>query len=315
MTDLLTAIQNLKGLDGYIASFATNKPARFEHLGCKSFSYLLKLPFFDSENDNSSIPYRVVWRGSESTWTRAPGGADGLIYAYGFCMMLEATLQKGRPQWSQEFAPCVNHYDAFLTEVGVRSVDCYLLLLLTKLNDYTYTSIKQKVTEKCRFVLLPVSMLASILETYALAFTATHSDLRLLWDDMLDCCERSADKEDFLLRIEDAIRRWQSDLLHKERRVFVGAKSYRVLYKLGGYGSLSQILSDLYGDSVVTEFFGILGRRLSPNDIEASLEQERLAYRAQSVPGDIIYVPVPFPDVKGRVKGMIKELENAITGY
>lgn len=315
MTDLISAIHSLKNLDSYIASFAdSEQTARFEHLSCGSFSYLLKLPFYDKETDDISKPHRVVWQGIERTWTGAPGSADGLVHAYGFSIVLEATLQKGRRQWSQEFAPCVNHYDTFLAEAGIRSTDCYLLLLVTELNDYTYMSIKQKVTEKCRFVLLPVSALTSILETYDLAFTATHSDLQVLLNDVRDCCECSADKDDFLQRVEDAIKRWENELLHKERRVFVGAKSYRSLHKLGGHGSLSKIFSDLYDDSIVTEFFAHLGRPLETNDIETSLEQERLAYRAQSVPGDILYVPVPFRDVEGRAKVLIKELEDAATG-
>jgi hypothetical protein len=315
MTDLHAAIQNLKSLDTYIGGFPVKKqPAGFEHLGCKSFSYLLRLPFFDSENDDTTISHRVVWQGSESTWAKSPGDADGIVRAHEFCIVLEATLQKDRKQWSQEFAPCVNHYDACLAELGLSNVNCYLLLLLTDLNDYTYTSIKQKTKEKCRFVLLTIPMLADVLETYALAFAATHSDLRLLLEDLLYCCERSEDKADFLLRADNAIKHWRTDLLDKERRIFVGARSYRALHKLGGVGSLSEILSCLYDDSIVTEYFDILGRRLITTDIEVSLDEERLAYKAQSVPGDKIYVPMPFSDVKGRVKVLIKELENAATG-
>lgn len=312
MTTLYRAIQNLKTLDTYIGSFPSkNQPARFEHLGCKSLSYLLRLPFFDSTSDESTIPHKVVWQGSESTWSKSPGGADGIIRAHEFCMVLEATLQKGRRQWSQEFATCVNHYDACLAGLGLSNVDCYLLLLLTDLNDYTYTSIKQKTKEKCRFVLLTVSMLVDLLQTYAVAFAAAHSDLRLILEDLIYCCEHSEDKLDFLLRANDAIKNWRTDLLLKEKRVFVGVRSYHALYKLGGMGSLSQILSYLYDDSIVTEYFTILGRRLIPTDIEISLDEERLAYKAQSVPGDKIYVPMPFSDINSRVKILLKELENA----
>lgn len=74
---------------------------------------------------------------------------------------------------------------------------------------------------------------------------------------------------------------------------------------------MSQILSYLYDDSIVTEYFTILGRRLIPTDIEISLDEERLAYKAQSVPGDKIYVPMPFSDINSRVKILLKELENA----
>lgn len=315
MTDLRTVIQNLKTLNAYIGGFPSKKqPAVFEHLGCKSFSYSLKLPLFDSENDDATISHRVIWKGSESTWAKSPGNADGIVHAHGFCIVLETTLQKNRKQWSQEFAPCVNHYDACLAEFGLNNINCYLLLLLTDLNDYTYTSIKQKTKEKSRFVLLTVPMLIKILETFTLAFTATHSDFGLLLDDLLYCCEHSENKADFLLRADNAIQQWRTDLMDKERRIFVGARSYRALHKLGGVGSLSQILSCLFDDSVVTEYFGILGRRLIITDIERSLDEERLAYKAQSVPGDKIYVPMPFPDVKGRVKVLLKELENAVAG-
>lgn len=315
MTNLQNAIAAIQNLDSYLAGFSrTERPARFEHLSCKSFGYFLKLPFFDQETDDISKQHRVVWHGVERTWTPAPGGADGLVHAYGFWIVIEATLQRGRLQWSQEFVPCVNHYDTFLADAGLRSTDCYLILLVTELNDYTFTSIKQKVTEKCRFVLLPVSAFAGILETYSLAFAATHSDLQVLLQDILDCCERSSDKDDFLQRLEEAIKSWKNELLYKERRAFVGAKSYRSLHKRGGYGSLSQILLDLYNDSVVMDFFTHLGRRLETEDIEKSLEQERLAHKAQNVPGDIIYVRIPFRDVEGRIRVLIKELEDATTG-
>lgn len=315
MTDLLDAVQDIQNLDSYIAGFTwLEQPARFENLCCRSFSYFLNLPFYDQETVDTSKQYKIVWRGVERTWTTAPGGADGIAQAYGFYVVIEATLQKGREQWSQEFAPCVNHYDMFLTDEGLRSTDCYLMLLVKELNDYTFTSIKQKVKEGNRFILLPISALASIMETYSLAFTATHSDLQVLLNDMIDCCKLSTDIDDFLQRVEEAINRWKNELLHKEQRVFVGARSYRSLHKRGGLGSLSQILSDLYDDSIVTKFFAHLGRRLETNDIETSLEEERLAHKAQRVPGDVIYVPVPFRDVKGRVKVLIKELEDAVKG-
>lgn len=315
MTDLLDTIHNIQNLDSYIAGFTwAEQPARFENLSCRSFSYFLKLPFYDQETDDTSKQYKIVWRGIERTWIRAPGGADGIARAHGFCVVIEATLQRGREQWSQEFAPCVNHYDTFLNNEGLSSTECYLMLLVTELNDYTFTSIKQKVNEGCRFIILNASALASIMETYSLAFTATHSDLQVLLNDIIYCCKLSTDKDDFLQRLAEAIKHWKNEVLYKEQRVFVGARSYRSLYKLRGFGSLSEILSELYGDSIVMEFFTHLGRRLETKDIETSLEEERLAYKAQKVPGDIIYVPVPFRDVEGRAKVLIKELEDAATG-
>jgi len=314
MVDLQTALVNLSNLGAYIASFPQEQQAaRFEYLGCESFSYMLKLPFYNGDNDDNSIKHRVLWRGSKAKWANAPAGPDGVIFAYGFYVLLEATLLTGRSQWSREFSPCVDHYEAFLKEVGLERGDCYLGMLLTEVNHHTYNSIKQKVIEKCRFVLLPVSILIRILETYKLAFTATNSDLRLLLVDILDCCERSTDLEDFLQRTSDAVDLWRSVLLDRESRIFVGAKSYKALYKLGGHGSVSEVFSDLYDDSVVTNYFIALGRKLTATEIEISLEQERLAYRASKVPGDILYVPIPFHDVKGRVKIIIKELEDVVT--
>jgi hypothetical protein len=314
VTDLLDVIGKFKNLGAYLGSFSQKiQPTRFEHLSCKSFSCLLGLPFFDSSNDDASIPHRVVWRGIEQTWVKAPEGADGLAHAHGFCIVIEATLRRNRTQWSHEFVPCVNHYNEFLASTGITSTNCYLLLLVTKLNNYTFASIKQKVTEGCRFIILPVHILTDILETYALAFTATHSDLKVLLDKLIDCLGRSVDIDDFMQRLDDETRRWKKELLDNERRVFVGAKSYRSLNRRGGYGSLSEIFSDLYGDSVVKEFFTQLGRPLETSDIETSLNEERLAYRAQNVLRDVLYSSVPFQDIESRAKILIKELEDATT--
>jgi len=141
---------------------------------------MLRLPFYTVDNDESSTKHRVVWHGSEANWSRVGGTVDGSVYAYAFCAVVEATLKTGNRQFYDEFMRSLQHYERFLSETDVKSEDCYLLLVMTELNNHTYTVIKQKVKERCRYVLLPVSNLVTMLETYALAVTARHADLRLL---------------------------------------------------------------------------------------------------------------------------------------
>jgi len=313
MANLETAIENLRDLGAYLASFATEqRSTRFEHLVTKSLSHMLRLPFYTVDNDDSSIQHRVVWNGSEVNWSRGGGTVDGIIYAYAFSIVVEATLKTGNRQFYDEFVRSLEHYQSFLNETDVRSEDCYLLLVMTELNNHTYTAIKQKVKERCRYVLLPISNFATMLETYTLAVTARHADLRLLLEKILACCEHSASMPNFLERSKEEIERWQQGVLEKEKSLFVGAKSYKALNSFGRQAGAGEIYSELYSDSMVVHYFQAMGYELSYDDIVSSLERERLAYKAENIPsGEGVYFPLPFPDVKGRVKIFIEELENA----
>ena len=313
MTDLQNAIANLKDCKTYINSFPPKEQSsRFEHLIAKSISYTLRIPFFTADTDDPTVINRVVWNGRETDWSRVEGKPDGVVYAYKYISLLEATLKQGARQWSQEFARGIAHYEAFVSETGISHEDCHLIMFVTELHDDTYNSVKTKIKEGCCYVIIPISNLITILETYSLAFTALHSDMRLLFTNIKDCCERSSDKEDYLARVNGEVSRWKAKLLEDEKNMVVGIKSYKAIKNFGEYASLSQIFDLLYSDVFVFNYFKEIGSNLSPADIEISLKQERLAYKASGLPlGEGIFAAVPLFDIKGRAKVFIKELENA----
>jgi hypothetical protein len=315
MPNLQTVTDNIKRLDAYLESYLLEqRSTRFEHLVTKSLGHMLRLPFYNFDNDDSSISHRVVWNGSEAKWTRVGGTVDGTVFAYEFCAVVEATLKTGNRQFYDEFTRSLKHYENFLSTTGTKSEDCYLLLIMTELNNETYTAIKQKVTENCRHVLLPISSLVIILETYTLAVTARHADFRLLLEKILSCCKYSSNMINFLQQSTDEIQRWRQGVLLKEKSLFLGAKSYKALRSFGRQAGASEIYGELNCDSVVARYLATMGHELSYDDITKSLECERLAYKAENLPsGEGIYFPLPFPDVKGRIKIFIEELENAGT--
>jgi hypothetical protein len=311
--DLPTLIGNLRKYKTFIAGFPLEQQAsRIEHLFARSLSLALRLPFYTLDNDDSNVKHRVVWNGSKTNWTRGEGTPDGIVYAHEYCILLEATLKTGTKQWTQEVSRSLQHYEDFAQQTGLRSQDCYLLMLVTELNSHTYTMVKQKVKERCCYVLLPVANLVSVLETCALAFTIRHADLRLLFGKIMDSCERSVAVADFLTKSAEEVGQWRVDRLENEQSLFVSAKSYRVLKHMGRHAGVSEIYGQLYSDSSVAQYFEALGRTLTYNDIVDSLERESLAYKAENIPsGEAIYFPVPFLDIKDRVKTFIREMENA----
>lgn len=313
MADLRTLLANLRDLEPYLSQVPPpQQSARFEHLVTEALSHILHLPFYTKDNDDTSVEYRVVWNGSTVNWSKAPGGLDGIACAYEFCMLLEATLKTGKPQWAQECAPCIDRYGSFVAGTGRDKRDCYLLMILTELHDYTYTSIKERAAQGDHFVLLPVAQLATVLETISLAFTTKHLDIRLLWNSLQDCCAKSEHKDDFLNHAVANVTAWQNELLKKEKTTFLGIKSYHAMRRIGNVAATSEILQQLYGDSIVERYYRTLDATLNPSDIEASLEQEKLGYCAGRIlTGEPLYAPVPILDVKGRARLFIKELENA----
>jgi len=116
----------------------------------------------------------------------------------------------------------------------------------------------------------------------------------------------------FLERSKEEILRWQQGVLEKEKSLFVGAKSYKALNSFRRQAGASEIYSKLDSDSMVLHYFETMGYDFSYDEIISSLERERLAYKAENIPsGEGIYFPLPFLDVKGRVRIFIEVLENA----
>lgn len=312
-TKLNVIIDQLVDFEKYLETFPPEeRSSRFEYIIAEGFSRIFNLPLLTTEQDDKTRKHRIIWNGKIDERKTMPKferikGPDAYIYAHEFTVLLEATLKVGYKQWSQEYARAIEHYTDFTKTADKQS--CYLFFIPTELYQDSYTAIKQKCSEKCHYVILPLANFITILKTYELAFTASHIDLRQLLIKVIHCCEWSEDKDDFLTRINTLINDWQNKILRSEKYMFLSIKSYvRLVKGTKRYASLSEIYSDLSTDDFVRRYYSTLGTRFVDTDIIISLERERLAYEAENIPDDKIFCAVPIYDVKARVRTFIQGL-------
>ena len=306
MTSSKTILENLTSITAYLDQFHPSlRSAYFEKLIAETFSNILYLPFYTSDNDDPNIPCRLTWQGNniKSVSKAPPGKPDAIAYCYSYCLIIEATQKNSVNQWTQEFAQSIRHCDDFCKQTNIHQKYVFILLVCTKLFNDTYQSIKNYIREeKSKIIPIEVPGLEKILQASILAFTLRQLDLCRLFHQINDCISKSSSLTDFSKLVGSVIIKWQKDILKLERNVFIGVKSYEVMLKIGrSYIGMSEILKELNEDPIVNQYLDIIGEKIQCEIIENCLIQQSFASRiAITFDGEKLFEPVPCVDFKER---------------
>jgi hypothetical protein len=300
-----TILRYLKNLPHYLAQFHLSQQSiYFEKLITEALSHVLYLQFFTANNDNPSIPHRVIWQGSTNPLSKSPPqGPDGIAYCYNFCVTIEATLKTGANQWSQEFAQSIRHCEDFCNQRQIQQKDAFAIMVCTAIHRDSYQSIRNNPRQEYTLFPMMVSDLAKILETSILAITIRHIELRRLFHQLSDCIRNSASLADYLQSSDDLIKKWQKNVLSSEKSVFIGLKSYEAMRRIGRNAiGVSEILQQLQKHPYVAQYLNIIGTKLTIIEIENDLVQQSLACSAGRTIQDneTLFEAVPSTDFKGR---------------
>jgi len=267
----------------------------------------MHIPFFQSDRDDPSVKYRVVWFGDINATPPkcTPSGPDSIVYAHNNFILIEATRKEGKRQWSQEFARALSHRDEF---VGKNKKEkTYIVLVATKLDKDTYNSIRTKE----KFIPLQVGSIQKILKTSFLAFSIKHLEIINLLEDVSEILRDSESLKNYLSRVDKCLDSWQEKVLNKEKKLFIGIKSYEALVKSSGnLMSAGEILLKLKKNPIVRHYFNLIEEDISFKIMEKALVEESLGCLTKSIQ-EKFYYPVPKEDFKGRAKRIVKAVEDA----
>ena len=316
MTSSRAILRNLKHLTECLNEFLKRQRATyFEKLVAEAFSRILYLPFYGSNDDDASVPHRVIWQGQSNPFSKAPGGGpDAIARCYHFDLIIEATRKPGPDQWSREFAQSIRHCKDFCSEAGTRSSNVYALMICSNLHADTYESIKANPKRKYRLIPIRVTDLAIVLETSILAFTMRHLELRRLFHQICNCITNTSTPNEFSDSVSARITAWQKDVLKLEKSSFIGVRSYEVMRRIGGnVVSASEIIQQLQKHPFVGQYLNIVGEKITVDQIEKDLMQQDLAHIAgRTIQDDLpLFEPVHTADFRARGLRLIKAVEKA----
>jgi hypothetical protein len=305
-------LQGLRDHGSYLSGHPLWKRAPcFEWLVAQAFANSLHVPVFDSEHDDPNVHPRVTWLGKCSDMTPAPQGApDAIVRAHEFFVLVEPTLKTGSKQWSQEFGPCVDHYEQFASDEQVSEGDVYIALVTSQLHEHTYNSICHAPI-KANFVLLELPDLTTVLETIMLAPYAKHAHLRKLFNGVLKDLQKSSCLTDFRSRKQARVAEWQKDVLNNEKSIFLGIKAYQAIRQMGKRAAAEvDILGILQQDAAVQRYEELVGKLFTLDDIGNSLVSQNLASCvSEELYQDRFISVIPVPDYKATANRIQRALE------
>lgn len=145
-----TLIKRIKNCSGFLNKYKQNeRPYIFEELAVQGLARLLHLPYFDSADDDTSLLFRATWNGSRKLNQKAlSGGPDGIIRAYDFLLVIEATLRTGSNQWTKEFGECLRHAKEVSLSTQFSPNQVFTLLITEKIHEDTFHCLKTSNANK-----------------------------------------------------------------------------------------------------------------------------------------------------------------------
>ena len=305
---------NLNNLRQYLSRYPNCHPDAFEYLVARAFSQIFDLPFQSRDNEDNTVSHRVIWHGSAADEknriiVKSPSGPDSICYAYGFSILVEATLRKSSDQWRNEFVESLKHYDAFLKNESADKEDVFLTLIFPKLHRDTHTGFQQKAKEGHNIVLLESPHLAKIWDTCKTVFTARHLDLHRLFDDLAEKLREATSFDKFRRDLNKSISEWQKKVSNREKTVFFGLKSYEAMKRVGEkIVGMSGILGHLQGDRKVERYMRMLGGGDLKAYIKDGLVNERLADSTKAH-GEDMFCRISHVDFEARGLRLIKAVK------
>lgn len=306
--------ERLRDCDSYLSQYPCNhRSTHFEELVCQAFAGLLHLPFYDADNEDTCEEYRVTWNGSASSSSKAPPGPDGIAWAHGFSVVIEATQKTGTTQWSQEFARCLDHARTVAEETDMDETDIYTVLVITETHRDTCDSVKAyNESNDLKIVLMELGHLCTAIETSFLAFTIRHTEALRLLQNLLDCLSSADDLQDFRDRGTRCVLSWQKYVLELERTVVLAVRSYLAMMKVArAHVGVGEILAHLLKDPLISKYFEKVERELRLEVIANSLTQESLGVRVGRVRGEQLFCPIPLVEFESRCQRRLQAVREA----
>jgi hypothetical protein len=258
-----TARQNIRDISAYVRKFPhEQQSAAVELLFSKAVSFVFHLPFYTSENDDQNILNRVVWNGHDEI---APvcgtnAGADTIVFARDFDILLEVTRLTGANQWKREFAPALRHLNEYLIQTRKSKDSVYLLLIAPEIHVDTFNSIRQKQIEENNIIPITFDNVEKIAEVCSLTVGLRHIDLKNLFGVLADNIRKIHDLQEYIAKSEKIILEWQRDFLRQSKLAFLGIKGYKVFKKKQAkILTASDIVTELNTQKDVQSYFKILG--------------------------------------------------------
>jgi hypothetical protein len=245
----------------------------------------------------------------------SPSGPDSICFAYGFYLLIEATLRGGSDQWRKEFLESIKHYNAFGKNRKARKKDIYLILIVHKLHKDTFAGFQQKAKEGYNIILLETSLLAKIGNITKAVFTVRHSDLRQFFNDIVKALRESPSLSRFRANVNQCIPEWEKNVRNSGKVAFIGVKSYETICKAVHQRSranlsLGQIHKRLLKDPIVNDYFDIINDKLLISYIEHGLVHQGLGIIVgTTLQNEPLFEPVHSADFKGRGLRLIEAVE------
>jgi hypothetical protein len=230
-----------------------------------AFSRIFYLPFQTGDKEDQNVSHRVIWYGTvnenSKTFSLSPSGPDSICFAYGFCILIEATLRGNvRDQWRREFVESLKHYDDFIRDNNKEKRDVYLILVAPEFNKDTYAGFQQKAREGYNIVLLESSCIAKIGEISKISFTVGHLDLRILFNKLVKKFRESTSFDKLKIEFSKSISEWGKDVFKNEKPVFFGLKAFEAMKKINrNVVGISEILLKLNRDNQFKSYMKVLG--------------------------------------------------------
>ena len=278
---------------------------------------MLHLPFYDASNEDSDKEHRVTWCGITSSSSKAPPGPDGVARAHGFYVVIEATRKEGTKQWSQEFAPSLQHARDLAQQTGAGPQDTYIILVTTRIHEHSFQAVKvHNASNEYKIVPVEVETLCSAVETSYLALTIRHLEARELLRGLLDCLSEADGLRNFRDLVRRCVSDWQKKVLRLEMGIAVAVKSYGTMIRVGrDHVAVSEIFARLSKHPTVKWYLARMKSTLGPDVIARSLVQESLGAVVGKLPcGEELFCPVSLVEFKSRCKRRLQAVEGAHAG-
>lgn len=303
---------NIKNLDAYIAPFPSNqRSAAVELLFSKAISFIFHLPFFTTANDDTTISQKVLWHGQDGTNLRkAPAGADAIIFARHFDVLVEITQNTGTNQWNREFARAVRHMEDYITTNQKETGKVYLILTAPEIHRDTFQSISQKIHDGFNMVLLTFENLEKILEVCCLTIGLRHFDLKQLFGTIMRFTKDITTLSSFDRKITRTISDWRKNFLRNDKVAYVGIKSYN-LFKTTKRTNMtaSDIATELFTHKEVRAYFRILNEPLTKDCVCDGMLTFGFACETGIPQPDPILTIVSKLEIEERMKEILENIE------
>jgi len=305
---MFPSFNDLLRYKAFIAGF-NKESAAFEYLISSVFSQIFYLPFRCSKKSRKNS---LTWHGeilSKNQLSNSPSGPDASCCAYGFNILIEATLRTEANQWRREFMECLKHYDKFVRTKKICRENVYLILVAPKLHADTYDGFKQKVSNY-NLILLSLPWLTQLWETILMVPTIRHIDFRTIFMGMVKQLHDSPNFRKYQEAITTKIAIWQEEVLNNEKEVFFALRAYEAMKKTGGnVVSMAQVLYNLRRDDIFNRYWTMMGKKDLTSIIKDYLLSEKMAVIGPFPDDETYFCRVNALDFRRRSERVIKSVE------